>query len=304
MKLMRTLSGWATALMISLAALAAPSLAWADSLASFLGDLAPAELMPGADSFGPIRADVPVAPILQGDETLGYAFLTSDFVGTTGYSGKPIHVVAGIDHDAVLTGVKLVKHSEPIVLIGIPNSKMVALTESYAGMDLKAEAATGGEAHDLDIISGATVTIMIIDDSLVRGGIKVARTLGLGGLAPNLATGPKRAVDMTQSETHDWQTLAGDGSTRRMTLDIGQINAAFEETGDARAIKRPEPGNPDDTYIDMHLALVSVPSIGRSLLGEAEYQNLSDWLQEGEEAILVLGRGITSGTASTSKLST
>ena len=294
MKLMRTLSGWATALMISLAALAAPSLAWADSLASFLGDLAPAELMPGADSFGPIRADVPVAPILQGDETLGYAFLTSDFVGTTGYSGKPIHVVAGIDHDAVLTGVKLVKHSEPIVLIGIPNSKMVALTESYAGMDLKAEAATGGEAHDLDIISGATVTIMIIDDSLVRGGIKVARTLGLGGLAPNLATGPKRAVDMTQSETHDWQTLAGDGSTRRMTLDIGQINAAFEETGDARAIKRPEPGNPDDTYIDMHLALVSVPSIGRSLLGEAEYQNLSDWLQEGEEAILVLGRGVYS----------
>jgi NosR/NirI family nitrous oxide reductase transcriptional regulator len=293
-KLMRTLSGWATALMISLAALAAPSLAWADSLASFLGDLAPAELMPGADSFGPIRADVPVAPILQGDETLGYAFLTSDFVGTTGYSGKPIHVVAGIDHDAVLTGVKLVKHSEPIVLIGIPNSKMVALTESYAGMDLKAEAATGGEAHDLDIISGATVTIMIIDDSLVRGGIKVARTLGLGGLAPNLATGPKRAVDMTQSETHDWQTLAGDGSTRRMTLDIGQINAAFEETGDARAIKRPEPGNPDDTYIDMHLALVSVPSIGRSLLGEAEYQNLSDWLQEGEEAILVLGRGVYS----------
>ncbi|WP_278923708.1 MULTISPECIES: NosR/NirI family protein [Pseudophaeobacter] len=291
---MRTLSGWATALMISLAALAAPSLAWADSLASFLGDLAPAELMPGADSFGPIRADVPVAPILQGDETLGYAFLTSDFVGTTGYSGKPIHVVAGIDHDAVLTGVKLVKHSEPIVLIGIPNSKMVALTESYAGMDLKAEAATGGEAHDLDIISGATVTIMIIDDSLVRGGIKVARTLGLGGLAPNLATGPKRAVDMTQSETHDWQTLAGDGSTRRMTLDIGQINAAFEETGDARAIKRPEPGNPDDTYIDMHLALVSVPSIGRSLLGEAEYQNLSDWLQEGEEAILVLGRGVYS----------
>ncbi|WP_408636006.1 4Fe-4S binding protein [Pseudophaeobacter flagellatus] len=280
--------------MISLVAFAAPSLAQADSLASFLSDLAPAELMPGADSFGPIRADVPVAPILQGGETLGYAFLTSDFVGTTGYSGKPIHVVAGIDHDAVLTGVKLVKHSEPIVLIGIPNSKMVALTESYAGMDLKAEAATGGEAHDLDIISGATVTIMIIDDSLVRGGIKVARALGLGGLAPNLATGPKRAVDMTQSETYNWQSLAGDGSTRRMTLDIGQINAAFEGTGDARAIKRPEPGNPDDTYIDMHLALVSVPAIGRSLLGEAEYQNLSDWLQEGEEAILVLGRGVYS----------
>ncbi|MCK0126453.1 hypothetical protein MWU76_18830, partial [Gelidibacter sp. F2691] len=95
----------------------------ADSLAKFLPDLTPAELAPGADAFGPIRADVPVAPILKGGETVAYAFLTSDFVGTTGYSGKPIHVVAAIDPDAILTGVKLVKHSEPIVLIGIPNSK-------------------------------------------------------------------------------------------------------------------------------------------------------------------------------------
>ena len=291
MDLMRTLWGWITALMISLAALTAPGAAQADSLASFLSDLTPNDLFPGAEAFGPIRADVPVAPVLKGGETVAYAFLTSDFVGTTGYSGKPIHVVAAIDMDAVLTGVKLVKHSEPIVLIGIPNSKMVALTEGYAGLDLKAEAATGGEAHDLDIISGATVTIMIIDDSLVRGGIKVARALGLGGLSPNVADGPKREVDMTQREVFDWHTMAGDGSTRRMTLDIGQINAAFADTGDQRAIKRPEPGAPDDTYIDMHLALVSVPSIGLSLLGEAEYKNLTEWLDEGEEAILLLGRG-------------
>ncbi|MEP2718443.1 4Fe-4S binding protein [Pseudophaeobacter sp.] len=291
MRIARTLYGWMTALMISLVAFAAPSQAQADSLASFLTDLTPEDLYPGADAFGPIRDDVAVAPILKGSDTVGYAFLTSDFVGTTGYSGKPIHVVAGIDTDAVLTGVKLVKHSEPIVLIGIPNSKMVALTESYAGLDLKAEAATGGEAHDLDIISGATVTIMIIDDSLVRGGIKVSRALGLGGLSPNVADGPKREVDMAQRDTYDWHTMAGDGSTRRMTLDIGQINAAFEETGDARAIKRPEPGEPDDTYIDMHVALVSVPSIGLSLLGEAEYNNLTEWLEEGEEAILLLGRG-------------
>ena len=41
----------------------------------------------------------------------------------------------------------------------------------------------------------------------------------------------------------------------------------------------------------MHAALVSVPTIGRSLLGEAEYKNLTDWLEEGEHALLVLGRG-------------
>ncbi|NSY37731.1 NosR/NirI family protein [Leisingera sp. ANG59] len=290
MVLTRAFRGWLTALVITIAAAIAAA-AEADSLDSFLTELTPADLVPGAEAFGPVRTDVPVAPVLKAGETVAFAFLTSDFVGTTGYSGKPIHVVAAIDTDAVLTGVKLVKHSEPIVLIGIPNSKMVKLTESYAGLDLKAEAAAGGDAHDLDIISGATVTIMVIDDSLVRAGIKVARALGLGGLSPVQADGPKREVDMTREEVADWTTLAGDGSVRRMTLDVGQINAAFEASGDQRAIKRPEPGAPDDTFVDMHMALVSVPSIGKSLLGEAEYQNLKAWLDKDEHAILVLGRG-------------
>ncbi|WP_423227750.1 4Fe-4S binding protein [Shimia aestuarii] len=280
---------WLSAVILILSAIVAAE-ARADSLASFLPEITPEELAPGADAFGPVRDDVKVAPVLKNGETVAWAFLTSDFVGTTGYSGKPIHVVAAIDADAVLTGVKLVKHSEPIVLIGIPNSKMVALTESYAGLDLKVEAATGGEGHDLDIISGATVTIMVIDDSLVRGGIKVARALGLGGLSP-VELGPKRELDMTKDTVENWEKLAGDGSVRRMTLDVGQVNTAFEETGDARAIKRPEPGEPGDTFIDMNMALVSVPSIGRSLLGDAEYKNLVEWLDEGEHAILVLGRG-------------
>lgn len=273
------------------AAVLPAGMAQANGLAGFLNDLEPAKLAPGADAFGPVSPETKVAPVLKGGETVAWAFLTSDFVGTTGYSGKPIHVVAAIDKDAVLTGVKLVEHSEPIILIGIPNSEMVELTEGYTGLDLKVEAATGGEGHDLDIISGATVTIMVIDDSLVRAGIKVSRLLGLGGLAPAQADGPKREIDMAQAQVLDWTTLAGDGSVRRMTLDVGQVNAAFEATGDQRAIKRPERGEPEDTFIDMHMALVSVPSIGRSLLGEGEYKNLTNWLKEGEHAILVLGRG-------------
>lgn len=290
--LMRILyDGFKTLILLAAFLTGAASQAHAESLANFLPKLEPDQLFAGADTFGAIREDLPVAPILRNGETVGWAFLTSDFVGTTGYSGKPIHVVAGIDTDAVLTGVELVKHSEPIVLIGIPNSKMIALTEGYKGLDLKAEAASGGGAHDLDIISGATVTIMIIDDSLVRAGIKVARALGLGGLVPRVATGPRRELDMARTGLSDWTTLSGDGSIRRMTLDVGQVNAAFEATGDARAIKRPESGALEDTFIDLQIALVSVPSIGRTLLGDAEYANLTNWLEEGEQAILVMGRG-------------
>ncbi len=270
---------------------ALPIAAWGSELPRFLGGLAPEALVPGATGYGPVRSDLPVAPVLAGGDTVGWAFLTSDFVGTTGYSGKPIHVVAAISPDAVLAGVRLVEHSEPIVLIGIPDAKMRRLTEGYAGIDLKAEAAEGGSAHDLDIVSGATVTVMVIDDSVIRAGLKVARALGLGGLAPEAAAGPARKPDMAREEVFDWASLAGDGSVRALSLDLSQVNAAFEATGDPKAIARPERGAPEETFIDLRAALASVPSIGLSLLGGAEYANLREWVGEGGHAILVAGRG-------------
>ncbi|MEZ5878078.1 MAG: 4Fe-4S binding protein [Tepidamorphaceae bacterium] len=69
------------------------------------------------------------------------------------------------------------------------------------------------------------------------------------------------------------------------------MNRAFVAAGDPRAIARPEPGEADETFIDMHMALVSAPEIGRTLLGDDEYANLTEWLDDGEQAILILGRG-------------
>jgi len=264
-------------------------------IAKFLDKVDVSVLVPGADSFGTLRGDIPVIPALKDGKTIGYVFLTSDFVTTTGYSGKPIHIVMGVNDKARVTGVNLVKHSEPIVLIGIPDRKIQAVTNNYTGLDLIKEARSGGSAHDLDIVSGATVTIMIIDDSIVRAGIKVARQLGLGGLTAELkATGPQKALLRSTGKeiaVSDWNLLAGEGSVRALLLDVGQINQAFVDTKNQRAIKRPEKGNPHDTFIEMHIALVSAPEIGRTLLGSDEYKNLVKWLGDDEEAILVLGRG-------------
>ncbi|WP_306144012.1 NosR/NirI family protein [Roseibium sp. MMSF_3412] len=281
------------AVCLTLAIAAAPVASAADAeIERFLEKVSPGDMVPGADSFGPLRDDVPVVPALKGADTVGWVFLTSDFVSTTGYSGKPIHTLVGVDPDAVVTGVRLVKHSEPIVLIGIPEAKVRAVTEGYAGLDLKAEAASGGSAHELDIISGATVTIMVIDDSIVRAGLKVARLLGLGGLAPQVAeAGPKKEIDTGRQDILDWMTLTGDGSVRRMSLDVAQVNDAFAQQGDRRAISRPEMGPDTDTFIDLYVALADVPTIGLSLLGDAEYTNLKKRLKDGEHALLVMSRG-------------
>nr|CAB53350.1 NosR protein [Paracoccus denitrificans PD1222] len=284
-------------LVLTIASLLLPALpAAAESvLAQLLPEQDAAELVPGADGFGPIRADLAVAPVLKGGETVADAFVTSDFVGTTGYSGKPIHTLVALDEDAKVAGVRRVKHSEPIVLIGIPEAKVKALGEGYRGLDLVAEAQSGGTAHEVEIISGATVTVMVIDDSIVRSGLKVARALGLGGLAPEtVAAGPKFEIDPEAVPPADWHEMEGDGTLRRLSLDVGQVNAAFAANPDARAAERALTQAPETTFIEMQAGLVSVPAIGGALLGPAQDANLKSWLAPGDQAIAVMGRGLYS----------
>lgn len=263
-------------------------------LEQFLPKVAPIDLVEGADAWGPIRKDVPVAPVLKNGTEIGYVFITSDFVGTTGYSGKPIHTMVAIDKNARVLGVDLVKHSEPIVLIGIPDEKIRKMVEGYRGVDLVAEAEARGSAHDLHIISGATVTVMVIDDSIIRASLKVARALGLGGLVADIDTGPRFEVDLAATAPESWFEMEGDGTVRRLSLDVGQVNREFDALNDPRASRRALKAPPESTFIDMQMALVSVPGIGEAILGEAENRNLRDWLAPGEHAITVFGRGIYS----------
>ncbi|EXL01929.1 FMN-binding protein [Aquamicrobium defluvii] len=267
----------------------------ASVLQEYLPSAVASKLVPDADGFGPIRSDLPVAPVLKDGETVAWAFITSDFVGTTGYSGKPIHSLVAVGKDARILGVQLVKHSEPIVLIGIPEAKVKAFVEGYAGLDLLAEAKAGGTAHDVDIISGATVTVMVIDDSIIRSGLKVARALGLGGLTPEQAdAGPSFEIDPDAAAPADWFEAEGDGTVRRLTLDVGQVNDAFAAHADTRARERALTDAPETLFIELQAALVSVPPVAEGLLGSAEAANLKSWLKDGENAIALMGRGLYS----------
>ena len=285
---------WIGSVLFILAVAGSPSHAQSPdpAIGRFLDKVEPDEIVPGADRIGAIRDDLPLAAALSGSETIGWVFLNSDFAGSVGYSGKPIHVMIGIDLDGVITGAKLVKHYEPIVLIGVPEDEVADVITGYAGIDVTKEAGPDAIGHDVDIISGATVTIMVIDDSITRSAIKVARALGLGGLEAEIAsTGPKRAIDQTIDRTEDWLTLLGDGSVRRLSLDVGTVNRAFDEQAGGKAPGRPEPDAADAPFIDLSAALVTIPTVGRSLLGDAEFANMQKRLKEGEHAILVAGRG-------------
>jgi len=265
----------------------------AGGLQRFLDKVQLKAVFAGADRLGRLQGSPPVAPAIKDGKQVGYVFLNTDFVGATGYSGKPIHVVVGVDNSGVITGAQLVDHSEPIVLIGIPEKRISRVIDGYAGRDVAALSRGQSPKHDIDIVSGATVTVMVIDDSILRSAIKVARLYGLGGLAPKRQprAGPAVEINRENLSVEDWPTLAGDGSARALKLSLGDINKAFEGSNDPLAAQRPEPGDPSKNFIELNAALVSVPAIGRSLLGENEYRNLEKILDSNQHAILLMGRG-------------
>ncbi|WP_406858537.1 4Fe-4S binding protein [Alsobacter sp. KACC 23698] len=267
-------------------------------LQDYLGRAEPSEFFLGADRFGPQQGAPPMAPVYAGDALKGYVYLNTDFTNATGYSGKPISVLVGIDPQGVITGLKLVDHKEPIVLIGIPEKRILAAINTLVGKDMRPVASGADKPPQVDIVSGATVTVLVIGDSVVRSASKLIKSGRLGGPGPAAAsasTAPvNKTVDLEQNAIKDWQTLMGDGSVRRLHLSLGEVNEAFSKSGNAAAAANPEPGAPDDTFIDLYVALVSVPTIGRSLLGDAGYERLKAQLKPGQQAIVVAGEGVYS----------
>lgn len=267
----------------------------AADLKSFSTDLSIREIMPGADRMGTETGDPKAAPVFRGEEQVGFIFLNSEVVNATGYSGKPIHVVVGLDMNGVITGAKMVKHHEPIVLVGIPERKIDAFINKYKGLDIAGMVKAGGGQPDVDVVSGATVTVMVIDDTIVRAAIKVARSRALGGLQPDSAA-PRSQVSIKNEppRVEDWQALMGDGSIRRLHLSVADVTEAFTRAGKSDAALVPESGNPADVFIDLYAAAGDVPTIGRSLLGEREYNNLLKSIKPGQSALLIGGSGLYS----------
>jgi len=148
------------------------------SLQEFTAKVPATEFFPDATGYGAIQEQPPLVPVLKGEETLGYVFLNSDYVPSGGYSGKPIHIMIGVDKDFTITKAKLVKHSEPIVLIGIPIEKVNAYIDAYTGRNYPRD---GMNQDAPDVISGATVTVMVINETIARSAIAAAKAMQGGG---------------------------------------------------------------------------------------------------------------------------
>ena len=263
------------------------------SLQEFTGKVPATEFFPDATGYGTIQDNPPIVPVLKGEEVLGYVFLNSNYVPSGGYSGKPIHIMIAVDKDFTIKKAKLVKHSEPIVLIGIPVEKVNAYIDAYSGRNYPRD---GMNQEAPDVISGATVTVMVINETIARSTIAAAKAMQ-GGEGDNATPAqPKElsVVDMDNQKVSSWQELTGNGAVRSFHLTVGEVNEAFAKSKHPEAAEHSESSNPQDEFIEMFYAPVSVPSIGRSLLGNAGYEQLQKQLKPNQQAILVAGKGLYS----------
>jgi NosR/NirI family nitrous oxide reductase transcriptional regulator len=280
-------------MLILLGSLAASAPAAAQSrLAEFLARVPPGELVPGADAYQAPAGAPPVAAVRAGGRTVGYAFVNADWVDSTGYSGKPIEILVGLGVDGKIAGARLMDHHEPIVLIGIPPARIANFIKGYVGRNVLEIAHAGPSARpDVDIVSGATVTVTVIAESMVRSAIRVARAEGMMGPATTAGQAEAREIDPDHQAPADWAGLLADGSVRRLTLTVGQVSEAFKKAGNDSAAAAVESENPADSFIDLYVAPVSVPAIGRALLGDADEADLRKSLKPGEHALLIAANG-------------
>jgi len=285
---------WALFISLLLSCALLGTAAQAQRLPDFLGATPIAEIFPGADRIGAPEGKPMTVRAYAGDQALGRIYLTSDVVNTRGYSSKPIDVLVGLADNGRIVGAKLVEHHEPIVLIGIPQSKVDHFIQGYVGLNFLDSPPRHGAPPPVDIVSGATVTLMVIGDSITRSAILVARAYGVDKTAaaqPAAAAPPVRHVDEARDTVESWQSLLEAGAVRRLRLSPEDVDLAFRQSGRQDAARHGQEAARDDTFIDLYVALVSVPGIGRSLLGDTEWQRLKERLKPGQQAILVAGEG-------------
>ena len=265
-------------------------------IAHFLPDIALSEIYPGATHAGDPQGTLPVVKVFKDQEQLGWVYVTSDIVNTRGYSSFPIDTLVALSMDGSIMAAKLLEHHEPIVLIGIPEARVEAFIQGYVGQNYIKNRPKPGAPPPVDIISGATVTLMVVGDSIMRSSQLVARQEGIGqSAAPVVAQAPvQRSIDTSNQTIASWDELIQSGAIQRLHVSVADINQAFVDSGRTEAADHPQEGDPQDTFIDLYAALVSVPSIGQSLLGEADYNYLQQELKPGQQAMLVLGNGLYS----------
>jgi NosR/NirI family nitrous oxide reductase transcriptional regulator len=169
---------------------------------------------PEADRFGALEGTPRAAPAYKEGAVIGWLFLTSDVVRIPAYSGKPINSLVGFDVSGKIRGIAIVQHEEPILAVGVSEARLHAFSDQYRGKSVFDRVTIGAPRPGyvaVDTISGATMTVMVQNATVMRAAREVAESRGLkdGGAAPARADEPLWVAAWQQAHFRIGVLIAG-----------------------------------------------------------------------------------------------
>jgi len=236
----------------------------------------PADVLPGATDF--VRQETYwEAHDGGGGEPVGYVFLTDDLVEVPGYSGHTLNILEGLDATGKITGVKIVRHSEPIVLIGLDEKVIHNFVAQYPGRDIRDRIIISNTPKEgyvaVDGITSATVTAVAANATILEAGRKVGRAVGIVKASEIRTRRPSMLF-----QPFDWQGLVEQGGIGRLVVQPAELH----EDGDGPAL-------------DLRFAVLSAPAISKNLLGERYHDIVQERLaRDGGTAFYIASTGSAS----------
>lgn len=203
-----------------------------------------------------------------------YIFYTNDITNILAYSGKPIELLIQLEENGIIRNLKIIKHSEPILLTGIPIEKLLEAIAFYKNKNINKQINIGenttGELS-IPIIAGATVTSLILHETIIESCNKITDILNLD---IQKITYKNRLNNILKN--YDWQQLIKIKAIKHFLLK--------EE-------------NSPNNFVDLYFADLKHPSIGKNILGDYYDDILEKSLDK--SIILILNNGLWSfkGTA-------
>jgi NosR/NirI family nitrous oxide reductase transcriptional regulator len=200
---------------------------------------------------------------------VGYVFLSKEWTEELiGYSGKHMETLIGMDTGGMITGVKVLFHSEPIVLIGLKEKNYLDFLNQYPGKNMRQDLAIG-KGISLDTITGATVTAVVQNAIILRSARKVASQTGMIEFVEDT-----KATISKKFSRLSWEKLLRTEAIKNIRVTSKELDIEG-----------------DDVYLDLYFGIATVPSIGRNILGDKLYKETIERLEKGESTLVIFSGG-------------
>lgn len=229
---------------------------------------------------------------------VAYAFESVDLAPIPGFEGTPINLLVVIDKDGRFLEVEVLHQHEPVFLGGLGPVPLMEFVRQYKDKSLKQEitvastygsarADAGGDRVVLDGVAKATASVRIVNQTVLAAALAVARVRL--GVAAASELPPARVKELPFAAM-DFAALQARGYVQTMRLSNAEIETLFagsEGAGVDTEVLR----DPDGPFMEIHVAYLNPPLVGRNLLGEAAFARLRDYLRDEQPAFWIATRG-------------